>query len=412
MTNQCTAILLFSALSAAAQGSAVPQSPAEQKITSARRIVESRPALAQGYVDLAQALASRARETSDPAYYLQAEAALKRALQIEPGNFSALKLDVWILLGKHEFARALEKATALNKRMPDDVLTYGFLSDAYVELGNYKEAEKATQWMLDLRPGNVPALTRTARLRELFGDAEGAVEALNMAARSTPPSEVEDRAWLLVQVGDLRLMEGRLTDAGRNMEQALALFPNYALALGGLAKVRMAEKRYDEAIRHLQQQYRTAPQTATLFALGQAFAKAGNTEESSAAYVQFEKLAKAQVHSALNSNRELALYYVDVVQRPSEALKVAKLEMARRPDVRTLDKYAWALQAEGEYAEARRSIEQALEPGIQDPEFFYHAGVIAMKQGERTAAEGYLQKAMILAPYAELSRKLLAQLRP
>ena len=31
-------------------------------------------------------------------------------------------------------------------------MVYGLLTDAHVELGNYAEAEKACQWMLDLRP--------------------------------------------------------------------------------------------------------------------------------------------------------------------------------------------------------------------------------------------------------------------
>ena len=57
------------------------------------------------------------------------------------------------------------------------MLVYGFLVDAYAELGDYAEAEKAAQWMLDLRPGNVPGLTRAAYLRELFGDLDGRARA-------------------------------------------------------------------------------------------------------------------------------------------------------------------------------------------------------------------------------------------
>ena len=74
-----------------------------------------------------------------------------------------------------------EEAKKLNKRMPDDVMIYGFLTDANVELGNYKDAETAAQSMLDLRPGNLPALTRAAYLRELFGDIDGSLELMNMA---------------------------------------------------------------------------------------------------------------------------------------------------------------------------------------------------------------------------------------
>ncbi len=66
------------------------------------------------------------------------------------------------------FAEALEQAAGeLNKIFPDDVQVYGFLADAHVELGHYEEATDSVQWMLDLRPGNVPALTRAAYLREL-----------------------------------------------------------------------------------------------------------------------------------------------------------------------------------------------------------------------------------------------------
>lgn len=82
-----------------------------------------------------------------------------------------------MLLGRHEFAEALALARTLSEQVPDDLLVYGFLTDAHAELGQYKEAEEACQWMLDLRPGNIPALTRAAYLRELFGDIEGAIRA-------------------------------------------------------------------------------------------------------------------------------------------------------------------------------------------------------------------------------------------
>jgi hypothetical protein len=75
-------------------------------------------------------------------------------------------------------------------------MIYGFLTDANVELGNYKEAEEAAQRMLDLRPGNLPGVTRAAYLRELFGDVDGALELMNMALQSTPTTEAEDAAWI------------------------------------------------------------------------------------------------------------------------------------------------------------------------------------------------------------------------
>jgi len=64
---------------------------------------------------------------------------------------------------------------------------------ALIARGRYDDAERSAQWMLDLRPGNIPALTRAAYLRELFGDIlkVGAVAclspfALGWAARKAP----------------------------------------------------------------------------------------------------------------------------------------------------------------------------------------------------------------------------------
>src|SRR5229473_6223399 len=234
-------LMLMAAVAAAAQTTTVSVSadaklsPAERSMAQASRLIEKNPKNFEAYNALALALSRRARETSDVAYYAQAEEALKKSFEISPNNFDGERTSVWLLLGKHEFAAALEKAKELNKKMPDDVMVYGFLTDANVELGNYDDAERAAQWMLDLRPGNLPGMTRAAYLRELFGDPDGSIEFMDMAYQSTPPNEAEDRAWILSQIGHLQLMAGKITDAESTLQQALAIFPGYHYALGNLA---------------------------------------------------------------------------------------------------------------------------------------------------------------------------------
>ena len=216
-------------------------SPAAQSIAAARKAISDKPTEYAGYNLLATALVRRAQETSDVSFYAQAEDAVKKSLEIAPNNFEAEKIQVSILLGEHEYPAALEAAKTLNKRVPDDVMVYGLLTDANVELGNYKDAETAAQWMLNLRPGNLPALTRAAHLRELFGDTEGAYELMEMAYQSTPPTETGERARILTQMGHLRLGSGNSDAAEKLFQQALAAFPNYASALGNLAEVRITQ---------------------------------------------------------------------------------------------------------------------------------------------------------------------------
>ena len=103
-------------------------------------MIDRNPDYYRPYNQLAMALARRARETADSDYYRQALAAVEASLERKPGNYGARKARVWCLLGQHEFSQALEEAKALNKLALDDVQVYGFLADAYTELGHYHQA--------------------------------------------------------------------------------------------------------------------------------------------------------------------------------------------------------------------------------------------------------------------------------
>ena len=367
--------------------------PAERSILQAKWLIAKNPKDFEAYNALALALSRRARETSDVNYYAQAEEALQKSFAISTANFDGARTHVWLLLGKHEFAAALVEAKKLNQRMPDDVMTYGFLTDANVELGNYKDAEAAAQMMLDLRPGNLPAMTRAAYLRELFGDVDGALELMNMALQSTAPSEVEDAAWILSQMAHLELAIGNTTEAEKNLQQALTLFPGYHYALGNLAKLRIQQKRYDEAVQLLQQRFQAASHAENLFDLAEALQLAGRIEDAKKAFADFEQKSLAETNRTDNSNRELILYYSDFSHEPLKALEVARREFARRHDVYTLDSYAWALHVNAQDQEARQQIEKALAVGVRDAKLIWHAGEIALAEGDRVAAEKYLQQA-------------------
>lgn len=388
-------------------------SPAEQSMAAANRLTAKNGKDFEAYNALALALSRRARETSDVSFYTQGEDALKKSFEISPGNFDGERTAVWILLGKHEFPAALEKAKELNKKMPDDIMLYGFLTDANVELGNYDAAEKAAQWMLNLRPGNMPGITRAAYLRELFGDFDGALDLMNMAYQSTPPNETEDRAWILSQIGHLQLMSGKIADADTTLQQALALFPRYHYALQNLAKVRIEQKRYADAVVLLQQRYDDAHHAENLYDLAEAENLAGQTQEAKRDFAEFEVKSLAESVKKDNSSRELIFYYADHAHEPAKALNIAEQEFAWRHDVFTLDAYAWALHENGRDAEARTDIERALAVGIRDARMLRHAGEIALSLGDRAAGQQYLRESAELnAPGSHEAQQLLASLSP
>jgi tetratricopeptide (TPR) repeat protein len=361
-------------------------SPAERKMALAQKKIARDPKHYHGYNELALALTQRARETADPVHYQRAEEAVRTSLTLSPDNFEALKVRTWALLGQHRFAEALELATALNKRVPDDLMVYGMLTDANIELGRYDDAEKSAQWMLDLRPGNIPALTRAAYLRELFGDIDGAIELMTAAFGRMPYQENEDRAWVLTQIGHLELVRQRPAEAERVLEQALGLFPNYHYALGGLADVRTAQKRHREAAALQKQRYAVAPHPENLFELAEAQARAGMATDAAKSYAEFETGAKREMRSEDNANRELISYLVGSGKKPAEGLALAQQEIARRGDVYTREAYAWALFKNGKRAEARKEIAAVLAVGVQHPRVLERAALIQGKPAKAVTA--------------------------
>ena len=396
-------LLIFPSIPLMAQKSQPGPSPAADKIFFARKAIELNPKSADGYNQLAFALSRRARETSDPDYYEQAQQAVNESLLLAPDNFDARRLETWIALGKHEFAKALPLARALSKSRPDDVFAYALLTDACVETGHYDEAEKAAQWALDMRPGDISGLTRAAYLRELFGDIQGSVDLMQSAYNKTPPSEIEDRAWILTQFAHLQLLIGKPEVAEMALTDALKLFPDYHYALGNMVKVRLAQKRVDDAVAFAREFVTAAPHAENLFVLGEVLKRAGKSDEAKSVFAEFESKALAESKGTDNANRELVSYYVNHADKPGEGLRYAKQEMEHRQDLFTREAYAWALQANGDWVAAQTEMEKVLSVGIRNPVFFYHAGIIAQKNGDHEQAKKYFQESLKQANRSEVA---------
>jgi tetratricopeptide (TPR) repeat protein len=214
-------------------------------------------------------------------------------------------------------------------------------------------------------------------------------------------------------VGHLLTVTGKIDDAGRVLEQALRLMPDYHYALAALAKVRAAEERHLDAVSLLRTRYEFAPHPENLFDLGVALHRAGKVDESAAIFADFERKALAESQNEDNANRELIAFYADYAQKPGEAHRIAKQEIARRHDVLTLDALAWALHKSGRDTEALPHIERAVAVGTVDTRILYHAGAIAKAAGNTEAARRYLQRSLEVNARSEVAtdaRRLLSSL--
>jgi len=416
MKSVCLAILAILAIPAVyGQSTLGTLTPAQQKISWAQAAIKENPDRSQPYNDLAIGFVRRARETADTGNYDQAEPALQKSLQISPDNFEAQKTRIMVLIGRKDFAEALELAKVASRKMPDDVQTYGMLADADLGLGNYKDAEEAAQWMLDLRPGNIPGLLRGARLRQMFGGTGGAMDFYSQSYQQTPPTQTEDLAWILTQMADLDLSTGSIASAEKLLQSALEKFPNYYLALEAQARAQISQQKTAEAVKLLRERNQNFPSVESQYAFAKALEAASQTAEADTAYAEFERVARGQIESPENANSELVQYYLGRGKNPTEALRIARIEIARRHDVETLDEFAWALYANGQYREAQKEIATALAVGVREASFFYHAGAIATRLNDGVSAARYLNESLQLNPASECAghvREELEKLHP
>jgi len=353
--------------------------PAQQRIAAAMQQLKADPKEIQAYNELAIAFLRRARETADPTFLNQADDALAQGLKLDSTDFQLQRTQAALLLARQQFAQAKELATTLHHRVPDDVMTFGYLAEAAIGLGDYEAAETNAQWMMNLRPNNTPALLLGAKLRVLYGDNHGAIDFLSRAAAQTSPTEVEEQAWIANQIASILIDSGQIDSAVQQLQQAAQLFPNYPHTLENLARVRMAQNGPADAVQLFQQALALDHDPHILYQLAIAQQAAGQAKQAHSTFEEFAKLVHGPSHVTEESLRDLILMLAENPSTAPDALKIAQAEVKSRQDVWTLDAYAWALYANAKYEEADAAVQKAIAVGIQSAQIFDHAGRIAQK---------------------------------
>lgn len=395
-----------SALVSASPNSAVENKTAEdERIRKAESMIEKMPDSSAGYINLAAAFIQSARETGDFGLNSKAETAVNRALEIEPENPSAQKLKASLHLTFHRFADALEAGKKLQKDFPKDAFVYGVLTDANVELGNYKEAVEAAQTMVDLKP-SMESYARVSHVRSLHGDTSGAIEAMSLAARIADPQNREARSWCLTYLGDEYFKTGKFAEAETQYDAALQIFPAYYLALAGKARARAAQNDFENAVKFYMEAQNRVPQVETVIALGDLYSRKGDVEKAKRQYDLAEVIEQKFGNTDL---RRLALLWADRDTKLDEALTIAAQENANRRDIFTADVYAWALYKKGKFREAQTAIGEAMRLKTKDARIFYHAGMIEKGLGNQKEAARYLQSALQMNPAFDILQAEKAQ---
>ncbi|MDZ4721778.1 MAG: tetratricopeptide repeat protein [Roseiflexaceae bacterium] len=362
---------------------------------------------------LGAAYIQKARETGDPSYYGKAEQVLNEALALDSKYLDALIGKGSLALSRHRFREALaigEQARIINPHVPR---VYGVIADAQIELGMYDQAVNTVQQMVDMRP-DLSSYSRVSYLRELYGDLDGAIKAMERAVSAGGPSS-ENVEWTRVQLGNLAFTKGDLAEAERHYTTSLQRLPDYVYATAGMAHVRAAQGKTDQAILLYQHAIERIPLPEFVIALGELQESLGHTKEAEQQYQLVRAMQQLFTSNGVDTDLELALFESNHGRDPAAAVDLARAAYQRHPSIKGADVLGWALYRAGNYAEARRYADEALRLGTQDALMLYRAGMIAQAQGDTAAARDRLNQAIKLNPafsplYAPQARQALNQL--
>ncbi|MFO0758581.1 MAG: tetratricopeptide repeat protein [Byssovorax sp.] len=381
--------------------------PVDQEIRAYQQSIARMPQKTDFWIVLGQRWVRKARETTDPGYYLNASACADVALELEPNYRLALDLRGLVYLSDHKFAQAAELSRDILRQAPDDVMALGTLSDALLEMGRVDEATAAAQQMNDLKP-SLPAYARASYLRWLRGDTASAKTIIRKAMDAGDPKDPEPLAWVLVQAALIFWHEGDYEGAEKGFDRALTAVPDYPPALVGKARAALGLGDAPRAVKLLEKAHAQSPLVETAWLLGDAKEAAGDAKGAEEAYALVVK------HGRQIDGRTLALFFATKNRDLDEALALAEAEKKTRDDLTTEDALAWVLYRKGRLAEARAAIDHATALGTPDARILYHAGAIALSAGDRAGGEKLLRRALELNPAfdrtgAAEAKKLLGQ---
>jgi tetratricopeptide (TPR) repeat protein len=377
----------------------------EQSITSANEAISKEPNQPAGYNDLALALVRKARQTGDASFIGSAEAAVAQSLKLAPANFDARRARVAIRVAQHRYEDALEEAEALRKARPDDNTVYEFIAAASNAVGDYPQAEKSAQRMLDLRSVNVAGFESGAAVREIIGFPAPAIEWWQSALHLVSDRDSEERAFINVQMARIYRETGKYPSAAECAQNALRLEPDYPAALVELARVRIEQKRFPEAASLLQTRLKKGADLESLYWLASSRERMGAANP----WAEFETAALKSANQPLNANA-LLIRYLAEHGKADQAIRIAEKSLERRHDLATRQAYAVALARAGRNQDALKEIRVALEPGFLDASLYFDAGMIAKEQDDREAATVYFKKAFELGSDGMFSTEIMKQL--
>lgn len=338
-----------------------------------------------------------------------AEKELRRALQLGAGTEEVLPLLGRALLQQREYQKVLDEIPA-DVKGPQAAVLLALRGEALAALGQSAEARQAFEAARALAPGLPEANRGLAALMLAEGRPE---EAIRLADESVRAAGEKPDPWVLK--GDLLRAKGQNQDAAAAYGEALKRNPGHLGAHLSLALIRLGEKDFAAAQRHIDEARRLEPKAlpvrlaqAQLWLAQQQFDKARDELQEvlklapnngsailmmGAAQLGLNNLSQAETYLSTfvkavpdhaYARRLLAATYLRQRQ-PDKVLEQLKPLLAGNPEPAVLALAGEAHLQRREFAQAAEYLEKATQAHPEQATLRTELAISRLAQGQTEA---------------------------
>jgi tetratricopeptide (TPR) repeat protein len=367
----------------------------------------------EAYLRLCEVFINEARVTGEHGHYYPSALEVLDVLEKKKGmtadiKFQLLSYKASVLLSQHEFKKALKTGQEALKLNNYNAQIYGILVDANVELGNYSDAIAMADKMVSIRP-DLRSYSRISYLREIHGDFEGAIEAMNLAVAAGYPG-YEQSEWTRLTLGKLYETTGNLDQAALQYQTILDNRENYPFAIAALANIEVKKGNFQKAEQLLKTACAIIPEVSFHEQLAMLYKKTGENEKVEKLEIEIFDMLWSDVESGHNMNLEYAKIYLNMKNDPKTALKYVLKEYELRPKNIDVNKAISAIYFQmNDIEKAEKHLQIANQTHSKNPELLCLTGLIDIANGHKESGVLTLKKAFEINPFQSHSLAILSK---
>lgn len=241
----------------------------------------------------------------------EAEAALLKVLDSEPGMYRALLALGVVYQTRFQFGRAQQVLQIAQELIPKDLDVFIGLGNFYIAMNRHDKAEAVLQEAVTIHPESYEVYNALGLVYKHLGNLEMAQESIDRARELTPENPL-----VLTNKASLLIAQGLFVDSIKTCKEALALKMDCAPAYYQLAQILQgteATETANEIRQLLQQEGRTQAQKIHLgFGLARLEEELGEYEKAFATLMSANKLKRQTFDFSIKQQQKNVERIVDV----------------------------------------------------------------------------------------------------